>query len=64
MNPDRTPTTRLDILKERHQKLDDEADELSNRTYLSSAEKMQLKRLKVLRLRVKDAISQLEHEIQ
>ena len=64
MNPDHMPVTRLDILKERHQQLDDEADELSTRTYLSATEKMKLKRLKVLRLRVKDAISQLEHEIQ
>tara|TARA_B100000287_G_C20462268_1_gene713838 strand:+ start:199 stop:384 length:186 start_codon:yes stop_codon:yes gene_type:complete len=54
--------TRLDILKERHQKLDDEADEMSSRNYLSASEKMRLKNLKVMRLRVKDAISQLENE--
>jgi len=54
--------TRLDILKERHQKLDDEADEMSSRKYLSSAEKLRLKSLKVLRLRVKDAISHIENE--
>ena len=54
--------TRLDILKERHQQLDDEADELSARNYLSPTERMKLKRLKVLRLRVKDAMFQLEEE--
>tara|TARA_B100000131_G_C17906935_1_gene528785 strand:- start:163 stop:357 length:195 start_codon:yes stop_codon:yes gene_type:complete len=60
MNPNRKPVSRLDLLKERHQELDDEADELSSQKYLSSAEKLRLKRLKVLRLRVKDAISQFE----
>jgi hypothetical protein len=60
MNPNRNPVSRLEILKERHQKLDDEADELSSRNYLSSVEKMKLKRLKILRLRVKDAISEFE----
>jgi len=57
-----TRTTRLDILKERHQSLDDEADALSSQNYLSATEKMKLKSLKVLRLRVKDAITQLESE--
>ena len=57
-----TCTTRLDILKERHQSLDDEADALSSQNYLSATEKMKLKSLKVLRLRVKDAITQLESE--
>jgi len=60
MNPDRQPVSRLTILKERHQELDDKADELSIRKYLSPSERMELKRLKVFRLRVKDAIQELE----
>jgi len=56
--------TRIDILKERHQILDDEADALSCQHYLSEAEKTKLKRLKVLRLRIKDLILELENEVE
>ena len=62
MNSDRQPVSRLTILKERHQQLDDKADELSSRKYLSPSERMELKRLKVFRLRLKDAIHELEIE--
>lgn len=62
MNPDRQSVSRLTILKERHQQLDDKADELSSRKYLSPSERMELKRLKVFRLRIKDAIHELEIE--
>jgi uncharacterized protein YdcH (DUF465 family) len=62
MNPDRQSVSRLTILKERHQQLDDKADKLSSRKYLSPSERMELKRLKVFRLRIKDAIHELEIE--
>lgn len=55
-------SVRLKILKERHQKLDDEADALSTKKYLSQSEKNYLKNLKVMRLRCKDAIESLKVE--
>ena len=54
--------TRILLLRERHQALDDEADELSSRRWLTSTEQIKLKELKVLRLRVRDLISELEKE--
>ncbi len=54
--------SRVMILKERHKKLHEEADHLSSRRYLSPTEQMKLKTLKVMKLRVKDAITQLESE--
>ncbi|MBN86777.1 MAG: hypothetical protein CL885_04570 [Dehalococcoidia bacterium] len=54
--------SRVMILKERHRKLHEEADSLSSRRYLSPADQMRLKTLKVMKLRVKDAITQLESE--
>ena len=59
MNNQRQQVTRLDLLKKRHQDLDDEADELSSRRYLSQAERDRLKKLKIMRLRCKDAIDAL-----
>ncbi|HIK67446.1 MAG TPA: hypothetical protein EYF95_05700 [Flavobacteriales bacterium] len=47
---------KMKILKERHQQLDDDADELSARSYLSQVERDRLKILKVMRLRCKDAM--------
>ena len=47
---------RLQILIESHQRLDDEADELSDRAYLTPRENMHLRKLKILRLRAKEAI--------
>jgi len=55
-------TTRVDILKDRHQALDDEADELSGRRWLTAEEQLNLKELKVKRLRVRDLIDELERE--
>ena len=54
--------SRIDILKRRHQELDDEADKMSARVYLSPREKLRLKELKVMRLRCRDSISSLERE--
>ena len=54
---------RLKILKERHTQLNEEADELSSRKWLSSREQLHLKTLKVRRLRAKDAISKLQLEL-
>lgn len=56
-------SVRLKILKERHTQLNQEADELSSRKWLSSREQLHLKTLKVLRLRAKDAISKLQIEM-
>lgn len=57
------PTSiKMKVLKERHQQLDDEADELSARLYLSQMERDRLKILKVMRLRCKDAIDTIRIE--
>ena len=53
---------KMKILKERHQQLDDDADELSSRSYLSQTERDRLKILKVMRLRCKDAIDAIRIE--
>ena len=47
---------RLRLLRERHQQLDDEVDELAKRRILLPYEKGYLKTLKVVRLRAKEAI--------
>jgi uncharacterized protein YdcH (DUF465 family) len=56
------PDLRLSILIERHQSLDDEVDELSQKRYISQIENQYLKGLKVKRLRLRDAISRLREE--
>ena len=62
MNEESNTSIRLKMLRERHQSLDDEADELSSRLYLSQSEKNHLRNLKVMRLRCKDAIENLRAE--
>ena len=47
---------RLQILIETHQRLDDEADELSGRAYLTPRQSMHLRKVKILRLRAKETI--------
>jgi hypothetical protein len=47
---------RLQLLRERHQQLDDEVDELTKRRILLPYDKKYLRRLKVVRLRAKEAI--------
>jgi hypothetical protein len=54
--------SRVMILRERHKKLHEEADQLSSRRYLSPSDQMRLKTVKVMKLRIKDAIRQLEAE--
>ena len=54
--------SRVMILRDRHKKLHEEADQLSSRRYLSPTDQMRLKTIKVMKLRVKDAIRQLETE--
>ena len=54
--------TRVEILRERHRKIHEEVATLSSRRYLSPKERMELKNLKVMKLRVKDAIENLKRE--
>lgn len=51
---------RLQLLVERHQSLDDEADELSAKKILLPSEQMKLKLLKVLRLQAKEALDRFK----
>ncbi len=55
-------STKLQLLRERHQTLDDEIDEANKKIYLSAREQMRIKELKVRRLRLRDLITQLEEE--
>lgn len=52
----RTSVTRLQFLVERHQELDDEADALQRRSFLSPYDKDRLKLVKVMRLKAKEAV--------
>ena len=63
-DPGRRVDARLQVLIDRHRQLDKQADILSARRNLSPSERRTLKELKVLRLRVKDAITKLEKEIR
>ena len=49
----------LHMLVKKHRSLDDEADALSARRFLSPKEKTKLRELKVMRLRCKDKIVKL-----
>ena len=62
MESNRRPVTRLEILRERHQQLDDIVDEMSSRAMLTPSDRDQLKMLKVRRLRIKDAIRDLAQD--
>jgi uncharacterized protein YdcH (DUF465 family) len=55
-------TTRIEVLKERHQHLDDIIDEMNDRTFLSPKERETLTILKVQRLRLKDKIHTLKSD--
>ena len=55
-------STKLQLLRERHQTLDDEIDEANKKIYLSAREQMRIKELKVRRLRLRDLITRLEEE--
>lgn len=54
---------RLQLLINRHQSLDAEADELSTQPHLSPAEYSRLKELKIMRLKAKRAIDRFELNI-
>ncbi len=54
--------TRVAVLRDRHQALDDEADALSARSWLSARDQLKLKELKVRRLRIRDLIDELTRE--
>ena len=54
--------TRLAMLKERHQHLDDIIDEMKEQRYLTPHEREKLSTLKVQRLRLKDALRTLSSE--
>ena len=47
---------RLQLLIDRHQQLDDKADNLSIKRYLTPGQRDQLKELKIMRLKAKRAI--------
>ena len=51
---------RLTQMKQLHQQLDDEADELSLRRFLSSNEAQRWKKIKILRLHLKEEIEYYE----
>ena len=55
-------TTKLRLLRERHQTLDDEIDMANEKRYLTAREQMRIKELKVRRLRLRDLITRLEEE--
>lgn len=58
----RTPTTRLEILRERHTQLNEEVDKISATRNITPEQHSRLKALKLLKLRVKDMINTLESE--
>ena len=62
MKTDKKQVSKLALLRERHQALDDEADELSSHRWLSSSDQLKLKELKVRRLRLRDLIDEIERE--
>ena len=51
---------RLQLLIDRHQQLDDTVDELAQRRVLLPSDRQNLKRLKVIRLYAKEAISRFK----
>ena len=54
---------RVELLREKHQQLDDEIDSLNERhSYLSQQERQRVKKMKFERLRIRDMISSLESE--
>jgi len=53
----------LQLLKEKHRKLDDEVDQMSEIKNIGPQEYRRLKELKVHRLQCRDAIDKLKREI-
>ena len=54
---------KVSLLRERHQVLDDEIDEINQRRWLSTIDQVRLKEMKVRRLRLRDQIDVLERGI-
>jgi hypothetical protein len=54
--------TRLDVLRERHQSIDDIVDEMANKLFMTPEDKTRFKALKLQRLRIKDLIREIENE--
>ena len=62
MESNNEPVSRVSMLRDKHQALDDEADALSARRWLTPEEHLKLKELKVRRLRMRDLIDELEKD--
>ena len=56
-------TEEISLLLKKHRALDDAADHLSARKYLSQLERQELKKLKINRLRAKDKIQLLRNTL-
>ena len=56
--------TRVAVLRDRHQALDDEADELNSRQWLSAREQLKLKELQVRRMRLRDQLQELPSQTE
>jgi len=54
---------RVSLLRERHQALDDKIDEINERRWLSTTDRVRLKEMKIKRLRLRDQIDTLEKEL-
>jgi hypothetical protein len=61
---DETASKRMQLLKERHSQLHDECDRLSKIVGLGAAEHKHLRNLKVLKLKCRDAMSELRREYE
>ena len=60
--PNTIDSTKLLLLRERHQTLDDEIDAANKKIHMTAREQMRIKELKVRRLRLRDLITKLEEE--
>ena len=62
MTADEEHRTHIDILKARHQELDDWVDNMSTRRYITPTEHKELRLAKVKRLRLREMIERLGNE--
>ena len=53
---------KIEIIKKRHQDLDDEVDLMNKKRYLTPKERTRLKQLKIMRLKCKDALRKINIE--
>jgi hypothetical protein len=54
--------TKIDVLRERHQAIDDIVDEMATRPFLTPEDKNRFKSLKIQRLRIKRTIHDIENK--